>query len=84
MDTLVNYFENLVYLGKDIPDDFNKKTLMLNEREAVEKCADWVVNMLFNGREDLDNFIRSQGRYMVTTKDVEELMRKRNESVVRS
>lgn len=84
MDTLVNYFENLVYLGKDIPDDFNKKTLMLNERKAVEKCADWVVNMLFNGREDLDNFIRSQGRYMITDKDVEELMRKQNESFNRS
>lgn len=53
MSNLEHYFENLLYLGKDVNGDLNKNSLTKEEQIAVEVCAQYVLYTLFNGRDEL-------------------------------
>ena len=57
MSTLSHYFENLLFNGEDIKGNPNKNDLTKDQQEAVEECADYVINTLFDGREDFISFI---------------------------
>ena len=54
-----HYFENLLYHGRDVWDNANRDELTKETREAIELCADYVINTLFNGRDD---FIEWRGQ----------------------
>ncbi len=42
MTCLEHYFENLLYYGKDVNGDLNKKMLTKEQQEAVEICAQYI------------------------------------------
>jgi hypothetical protein len=56
MSNLEHYFENLLFYGKDIGGEWNKKYLTKEQQEAVEVCADYVVWTLFPNREEFLKF----------------------------
>ena len=56
MTCLSHYFENLLFNGEDINGNPNKNYLTKDQQEAVEECADYVINTLFDGREDFIKF----------------------------
>jgi hypothetical protein len=51
MTCLEHYFENLLYHGKDVNGEYNKKNLTPLEQQTVEACADYVLYSLFGNRE---------------------------------
>lgn len=53
MSNLEHYFENLLFMGKDVNGDWNKNSLTEEEQNAVEMCAQYVLYSLFCGREDM-------------------------------
>lgn len=57
MTNLEHYFENLIFSGKDVAGDLNKKELSKEEQEAVEACYYYICYSFFKGRDDLTNFI---------------------------
>ena len=61
MSNLEHYFENLLFDGKDIRGDVNKNTLSIEQQEAVEVCANYVIYSLYDNRESfLKIFARRQ------------------------
>lgn len=56
MSNLEHYFENLLFLGKDVNGDLNKNSLTKEEQNAVEMCAKYVVYTLFDGRDELKEY----------------------------
>lgn len=60
MSNLEHYFENLLFDGKDCRGDVNKNTLTKEEQEAVEICAQYVIWSIFDGREEVKNFIKQE------------------------
>jgi hypothetical protein len=57
MSNLEHYFENLLYLGKDIGDDINKNELSKEQQEAVEECANYALCNIFAGRDDFKTYM---------------------------
>lgn len=59
MSNLEHYFENLLFLGKDVNGDWNRNSLTKEEQNAVEECAQYVLYTLFNGRNELKTHLYS-------------------------
>ena len=57
MSNLEHYFENLLFLGKDVNGEWNKNSLTKEEQNAVEICANYVLYTLFCGRDKLKEFL---------------------------
>lgn len=56
-----HYFENLIRTGSDeIADNFNKKYIKPEVRQAIEMCYDYVVFNIFHNRENLDEFLEEK------------------------
>ena len=53
MSNLEHYFENLLFMGKDVNGDWNKNSLTEEEQNAVEECAQYVLYTLFCGQDEL-------------------------------
>lgn len=53
-----HYFENLLFYGKDVKDNANKDSLTEPEQKAIEMCAQYVIWTLFNGKDNLDRFLK--------------------------
>ena len=51
MTCIEHYFENLLYDGKDVWG--NKKELSPEVQEAIRECAVYVLNDIFNNRQEL-------------------------------
>lgn len=60
MSNLEHYLENLLFYGKDVNGDYNKKSLTAQEQDAVETCADYVLYTIFNGREEFLKFVQPE------------------------
>ena len=60
MSNLEHYFENLLFLGKDVNGDCNKDSLTKEEQNAVEECAQYVLYTLFCGRDELKEYIKTR------------------------
>lgn len=58
MSNLEHYFENLLFYGKDVGGEWNKKYLTKEQQEAVEVCADYVLYTIFCDREDFMAWIK--------------------------
>lgn len=58
MSNVEHYFENLLYLGKDVGEDVNKNQLSKEQQEAVEECAIYVLCNIFAGRDDFRAYMR--------------------------
>ena len=61
MSNLEHYFENLLFMGKDVNGDWNKNSLTEEEQNAVEMCAQYVLYTLFCGRDELKNYLANVG-----------------------
>ena len=61
MSNLEHYFENLLYLGKDVYDDINKNQISKEQQEAVEECVNYVLCNIFAGRDDFRAYIQKKG-----------------------
>ena len=61
MSNLEHYFENLLFMGKDVNGDLNKNTLTKEEQNAVEVCANYVLYTLFCGRDELKEYFELWG-----------------------
>ena len=57
MSNLEHYFENLLFMGKDVNGDWNKNSLTKEEQNAVEECAQYVLYTLFCGRDELKDYL---------------------------
>lgn len=61
MSNLEHYFENLLFMGKDVNGDWNKNALTEEEQNAVEECAQYVLYSLFCGRDELKDCLANIG-----------------------
>lgn len=60
MSCAEHYFENLLFHGKDINGEPNKKNISEIEQKTIEMCYQYVIYTLFNGFEDFDNYLRKK------------------------
>lgn len=60
MSNLEHYFENLLYLGRDIGDGINKNELSKEQQEAVEECVNYVLCNIFAGRDDFKEYMHKR------------------------
>lgn len=51
MSNLEHYFENLLYMGKDVTGNWNKDALTLEQQEAVEICYQYIKYTMFCGED---------------------------------
>lgn len=59
MTNLEHYFENLLFLGRDVCNDVNKKSLSEKEQNAVEVCYSYILYNIFNGdKEALQKWLK--------------------------
>lgn len=58
MSNLEHYFENFLFYGKDLTGEPNKNALSKEQQEAVETCANYIIFVIFCGREDLIKYAR--------------------------
>lgn len=68
MTNLEHYFENLLFDGKDVNGDCNKKELTAAEQAAVNVCAEYVIYTLFNSREEFLSFIEEKRKRLTQNK----------------
>ena len=47
-----HYFENLLFHGKDVLGEYNKRELSEDVRIAIEICANYVIYSVFSNRDD--------------------------------
>ena len=59
MSCAEHYFENLLFYGKDIRDEPNKKNISKIEQETIEMCYYYVIYDLFNGFDNFYEYMRS-------------------------
>lgn len=57
MSNLEHYFENLLFYGKDVDGECNKNSLTIEQQNAVEVCADYVIWTIFPNREEFLKFV---------------------------
>lgn len=62
MSNLEHYFENLLYLGRDIGDGVNKNQISKDQQEAVYECANYVLYTIFAGRDDFKTYMDMRWR----------------------
>lgn len=58
MTRVEHYFENLLFDGEDVRGNYNKDSLTMPVRLAVEECAQYVLYSLFNSRKEFLAFAR--------------------------